>query len=244
MLSIYLKEIRSFFSSLIAYLVIGVFLLFVGLFMWVFKDTSVLDYRFASMHSLFAIAPMILMLIIPALTMRTFADEKQNGTLEFLFTKPVKEYQIVLAKYLASFTLVVVALIPTLIYYYSICQLGLPKGNIDGGAVFGSYLGLIFLSLVFLAIGNFASSITENQISSFILGAFLCFLFYMSFSYLSSMDFFFGKWDNVVEKIGLEYHYQSISRGKIEFRDIFYFISLASFFIWLTMVSLSKRKWS
>lgn len=243
MLSIYLKEIRTFFSSLIAYLVIGVFLLFIGLFMWVFKDTSVLDYRFASMQSLFNIAPLILMLIIPALTMRSFADEKQNGTLEFLFTKPVKEYQIVLAKYFASFTLVIVALIPTLIYFYSITQLGLPKGNIDGGAVMGSYLGLIFLTLVFLAIGNFASSITENQISSFILAAFLCFMFYLSFGYLSSMNVFFGKWDLVVEKIGMEYHYNSISRGKIEFRDIFYFISLASFFVWLTMVSLSKRKW-
>ncbi len=244
MLSIYLKELRSFFSSLIGYLVIGVFLLFVGLFMWVFNDTSILEYRYASMDSLFSIAPLLFMLIIPALTMRTFAEEKQKGTLEFLFTKPLKDYQIVLAKYFASFSLVILALLPTIIYYYSIHQLGFPKGNIDGGAVIGSYLGLCCLALVFIAIGIFASCITSNQISAFILGAFLCFMFFLSFSYLSSLSIFFGRLDHLVEKIGLEYHYQSISRGKIEFRDIFYFLSLASFFIWLSLVAISKRKWS
>lgn len=244
MISIYLKEIRSFFSSLIGYLVIGVFLLFIGLFMWVFTETSVLDYRYASMDSLFSIAPLILLLIIPAVTMRSFAEEKQKGTLELLFTKPIKDWQIIFAKFLAGLTLVLIALLPTIIYYVSIYQLGFPKGNIDGGAVFGSYLGLIFLSIVFLSISIFASSLTQNQISSFILGAFLCFIFYLGFSYASSLPIFFGTTDHIVEKIGMEYHYQSISRGKIEYRDLFYFISLAGFFYWLTLVSLSKRKWA
>lgn len=244
MIQIYLKELRSFFSSLIGYLVIGIFLLFIGLFMWVFNDTSVLVYRYATMQTVFTIAPLLFMLIIPALTMRTFAEEKQKGTIEFLLTKPLTDFQILLGKYLASLSLVLICLLPTIIYYYSIYQLGYPKGNIDGGAVFGSYLGLVFLSMVFTAIGIFSSSISTNQISSFILAAFMCFVFYLAFSYLSSLDIFFGTWDAVVQKIGMEYHYESISRGKIEFRDVFYFLSLTSFILWLCLVSLSKRRWS
>ncbi len=243
MISIYFKEIKSFFSSLIGYLVIAVFLLFIGLFMWVFEDTSILEYKYATMESLFTIAPLLFLLIIPAITMRSFAEENQKGTMEFLLTKPISDVQIILGKYLANLTLVIIALIPTAIYYYSITQLGFPKGNIDGGAVIGSYMGLVFLAMVFLAIGIFSSSLTNNQISAFILSSFTCFLFYLAFSYISTLPIFFGKVDDMIEKIGLEYHYNSISRGKIEWRDIFYFLSMTSFFLWLTTVSLAKRKW-
>ena len=174
MIGIFLKEINTFFSSLIGYIVIGVFLVFLGLMMWVFPDSSLLEYKFATLDQLFSLAPIIFMFLIPAITMRTFAEENQNGTIELLATRPLHDMEIILGKYFASLALVVFALLPTLIYYYTIHQLGAPKGNLDSGAIIGSYIGLVFLSAAFVAIGIFASSLTDNQIVSFLLAVFIC----------------------------------------------------------------------
>jgi len=238
------KELRSFLSSLIAYLVISVFLVMTGLFMWVFKDTSVLEYNYAGLEQLFSIGPLVFTFLIPAITMRSFSEEKQQGTIELLATKPLTDTQIILGKYFANVILVLLAILPTLIYFYSIYQLGAPKGNIDVGAVIGSYIGLSFLAAIFVAIGLFCSSVSNNQIVSFILAAFLCFFMHWAFSYLSNLSIFFGTWDDVVQKIGINHHYNAISKGKISSQDVIYFISVAGAFIWLTHVSLAKRKWA
>lgn len=243
MKSIYLKELRQFFSSLTGYMVLVIFLLITGLFMWVFSNTSVVNYNYASMGQLFTIAPLVLLFLIPAITMQSFADEKQRGTMEFLNTKPLTDFQIVGGKYFACLTLVVFALLPTLIYYYSIYQLGSPKGNLDNGAVIGSYCGLMFLSAVYVAVGVFMSSLTENQIVAFILSAFSCFILYFAFSFLGDLSIFFGSLDDVVKSIGIEYHYDNISKGRIDSRDVIYFISVAGLFIWFTLVSLDRRRW-
>lgn len=242
MLSIYRKEINSFFSSLIGYMVITVFLVMIGLFMWVFSETNILDYNYATLEQLFSIAPLVFLFLIPAITMRSFAEENQKGTIEFLSTKPLTDLQIILGKYFANLTLVVFALLPTLIYYYSVYQLGSPPGNLDSGGILGSYIGLFFLSAVFVAIGMWASSITDNQIVAFILGAFLCFVFHWAFSYLSMLPLFTGSLDAFINKIGINYHYSSISRGVLDSRDIIYFLSMIVIFLLATHTSLSGRK--
>ena len=240
---IFTKEVRSFFSSLVGYLAVCIFLLVIGLFTWVFTETNILDGRYANLDQLFSISPFIFMFLIPAITMRTFAEERQSGTIEFLLTKPIKDIEIVLGKYLASLFLVFVALLPTALYYYSVNQLGNPVGNIDGGAVLGSYIGLFFLAAVFVAIGLFASSLSSNQIVSFIVAVALCFTMYLAFMYLSSLPIFFGKTDSIVKQLGINEHYLSMSKGKIDTRDIVYFITVIGFFVYLTFVTLSKRRW-
>ena len=243
MRSLYIKELSSFFSSLTGYIVLVIFLLITGLFMWVFSSTSVINYNYASMGQLFSIAPLVFLFLIPALTMHSFADEKQKGTMEFLTTKPLTDIQIIGGKYFACITLVILALVPTLIYYFSIYKLGNPPGNLDNGGVIGSYIGLMFLIMVYVAVGIFMSSLTENQIVAFILSAFACFILYFSFSFLSEMPLFFGKWDDFVKALGLEYHYDNISKGRLDSRDVIYFLSVSGFFIWLTIVSLDRRRW-
>ena len=210
--------------------------------MWIFDATSVLNYNYASLSQLFAVGPIVFMFLIPAITMQSFAEEKHNQTLEFLFTKPLKNIDIVLGKYLAALTLILLALLPTLIYYYSICQLGSPKYNIDNGAVLGSYIGLFLLGSIFAAVGLFISSLTSNQIVAFIVSAFLCFTLYWSFDFLSSLPAFYGKWDSMVKNLGIEFHYENISKGRIDTRDVIYFLSLIVLFIWLTIASLKFRK--
>ncbi|MBK8669839.1 MAG: gliding motility-associated ABC transporter permease subunit GldF [Saprospiraceae bacterium] len=242
MFSIFKKEIHAFFSSLIGYLVIGVFLISVGLFMWVFSDTSVLEYNFATMDQLFSIAPLVFLFLIPAITMRSFAEESASGTIEFLYTKPLKNIHIVGGKYLANFLLVIFALIPTLIYYFSIYQLGSPVGNLDSGAIIGSYIGLVFLAGAFVAIGMFASALTDNQIIAFILGAFLCFFFHWAFVYIARMPVFATNLDLFIQKMGINYHYNSISKGLIDTRDLVYFISVISVFIFGTVTIIENRK--
>ncbi len=243
MKSVFIKELVQYFSGVTGYMVMVIFLLILGLFSWVFSGTSILDYNHASLGQMFAIAPMVFMFLIPAITMQSFADEKQKGTLEFLTTKPLTDFQIVGGKYLACLTLVIIAILPTLVYYYSVVQLGSPKGNIDDGAVIGSYIGLICLSAVFVSIGVFMSSLTDNPIVAFILATFLCFFFYWAFDLFSDLPFLFGKLDDAVKYMGIEYHYDNISRGRIDTRDVIYFISLTCVFIWLTLVSLDRRKW-
>lgn len=243
MKNIIFRELNGYFSSLIAYIIIGVFLLFLGLFMWVFQETSVLNYNYATLDQLFTIAPMVFIFLIPAISMRSFAEEYQNGTLELLLTKPISIIQLILGKYFSVVLLVLFALIPTLIYFYSVHQLGSPVGNIDSGAVWGSYLGLFLLSAVFSSIGIFSSSISKNQIVSFVIGAFLCFLFHWGFEYLSQLPIFFGGLDGFVQKLGISYHYDSISRGVLDTRDVIYFISVIFIFIMATKLAIDKKNW-
>lgn len=243
MRSIFLKEINIFFSSIIGYLVIGGFLLIMGLILFVFPDTSLLDSAYATLQQLFEIAPLIFAFLIPAITMRSFAEEQQSGTIEMLVTRPLRDIEIILGKFLACLTLVVFALLPTLLYYYTVYQLGSPPGNIDSGAVAGSYLGLVLLAGAFVSIGVFASSLTSNQITAFILATILCFFFHWGFYFFSTLPVFVGRGDDIVQMIGIDYHYNSISRGLVDTRDLVYFFSLIGLFIMLTLVSLERRKW-
>lgn len=243
MLAIFRKEINAFFSSLTGYIVVAVFLTVMGLIMFVFPDTTLLNYEYATLDQLFGIAPMVFVFLIPAVTMRSFAEEHQSGTIELLATRPLSNLQIVLGKFLSSWTLVGFALLPTLLYCFTVHKLGSPPGNLDSGAIAGSYLGLVLLAGSFTAIGVFASSITNNQIASFVLATFLCFLFHWGFFFLSKLPVFFGKVDDIVQMIGIDYHYASISRGVIDSRDLIYFASVMAVFVNLTITSLERRKW-
>jgi ABC-2 type transport system permease protein len=243
MLAIYRKELSAFLSSLIGFVVLFLFLAFMGTWLWALPDTSILNNNYAGLDGLFDLAPVVFMVLIPAITMRTLAEETQAGTIELLVTRPLSDWQIVMGKFLASLTLVVIALLPTLIYYYSVHNLGQTKGNLDSGGIMGSYLGLICLAAVFCAIGVFASSLTSNQIVSFILAVFLCFIAYQAFDLFSRLPIFFGKTDDFVQKIGVAHHYASISRGVVDTRDLVYFGSAIFLFLSATVLSLSKRKW-
>lgn len=243
MISIFRKEVNLFFSSLIGYIVIGVFLVVLGLFMFVFPDTSLLNYGFASMQQLFEMAPNIFVFLIPAITMRSFAEEQQTGTIELLVTRPISDWEIVVGKYLASVLLVVFALLPTLLYYYTVYQLGDPKGNLDAGAIVGSYVGLLLLAGGFVAVGIFASAITKNQIVAFLLASLLCFLCFWGFDYFSRLPLLVGRGDTIVQMLGMVWHYDSLSRGVIDSRDLLYFLSFIGFFLFITMLLLERRKW-
>ncbi len=242
MLTIFKKEVAGFFSSLIAYISIVVFLLVTGLFVWVFPDTSVLEYGFASLDSFFGVAPWIFLFLIPAITMRSFSEENKTGTIELLVTRPITELQIILGKYFAGLMIVVLAILPTLVYYVTVYQLGSVKGNVDSGAVIGSYIGLIFLAASLVSIGIFASSLSDNQIVAFILAVFISFICYAGFDSFSKLDLF-GKVDNVIATLGINEHYQSMSRGVFDSRDGVYFIGFISFFVLLTRMVLESRKW-
>jgi ABC-2 type transport system permease protein len=214
-----------------------------GLVLWVFPDYSVIDGNYATLDTLFAMAPLIFMFLIPAVTMRSFAEERQSGAIELLVTRPVTDWQIVAGKFLACLVLVLFALLPTVLYYFSIYQLGAPKGNLDSGGILGSYIGLLFLASAFVAIGVFASSLTGNQIVAFVLATFLCFFTYLAFDYLSRLPVFFGKTDDIVQSFGIAYHYNSVSRGVLDTRDLTYFISISALFLAATVLSLGRRKW-
>ena len=243
MKSIFLKEINHFFSSLIGYISLGVYLIISGLFLWVFPDTNILDYGFATLDTLFLMSPWFFMFLIPAITMRSFSDEYKAGTIELLATKPLTDFQIILGKFFAAVVLVAFAILPTLIYYYSVYQLGSTPGNIDTGATWGSYLGLLFLGASFISIGIFSSSLTDNQIVAFIIGVFLCFICYLGFEYISALPIFFGSVDDLVLTLGISAHYESISRGVVDTRDLLYFISLIVVFLLLSKTVLASRKW-
>lgn len=239
---ILVKEFRSFLNSLIAYMVMAVFLTAMGLLTWVFPDTSVLDYGFADMGTLFSLAPYVFIFLIPAITMRSFAEERKSGTLELLLTKPLSDWDIVLGKFLACFCLVIVAILPTLIYYFSIQQLGNPVGNIDTSGVMGSYIGLLLLSAIFCSIGLLASSITPNQIVAFILAAFLCFIIFSGFHSVSSLPALASVAVGV-KQLGILFHYETLSKGLIDSRDVIYFISVTSLMLLFTKTILSARAW-
>lgn len=243
MFALYKKEIRSFLSSLIGYIVIAVFLLVIGLFMWIFPgDNNVLDMGYADLNTLFFIAPWVFMFLIPAITMRMFAEEKRTGTLEIIFTKPIGDLSIVLAKYFAGVTLVLFTLLPTLVYYYTVYVLGSPPGNIDTGGTMGSYIGLLMLAACYVAIGLFASSISSNQIVSFLIAAMFSFFMYAGFASLGEYNLL-GPADHVIKQLGIAEHYDSISRGVLDSRDLVYFIALITVFLLLTKTVLNSRKW-
>ena len=242
MFSIYKKEFYAYLSSLVAYITIGIFLIVLGLFLWVFPDTSILDYGYAGLDGLFNTIPYLFMFLIPAITMRSLAEEKKEGTFELLATKPLTDWDILLGKYLASVTLVLFSLIPTLIYYISIYQLGATVGNIDSGAVIGSYIGLFLLGAAFVAIGVFASSLTKNQIIAFAIAVFLCFFTFSGFDSASQI-LSLQNIDNVLINLGINEHYQSISRGVLDTRDFIYFLSFIAIFLVVTKTLLGGRKW-
>lgn len=242
MFTVFKREISSFLSSLIAYIVIVVFLLVTGLFMWVFPDYSLLDFGYASLDQLFVIGPWLFMFLIPAITMRFFSEEKRTGTIELLFTKPVTDLQIILGKFFAGFALVIFAVLPTVLYAITLWYLADPVGNIDTGGILGSYIGLLLLGAVFVSIGIFASAITDNQIVAFILGLFLCFFMYSAFDSLKLLNLPV-KIQLVLEQLGISSHFYAMGKGVIDTRDLVYFGSVISLFVMLTKTVLESRKW-
>jgi ABC-2 type transport system permease protein len=243
MLTLLKKEIGSFLSSLTGYIVIAVFLLINGLFLWMFRgDFNIFDFGYASLDGLFMIAPFVFLFLIPAITMRLFAEEKRAGTIELILTKPLTDFEIVMAKYMSGLILVLFSLLPTLVYFFSVYHLGLPKGNIDLGGMWGSYIGLLFLAASFVAIGMFASTLTDNQIVSFIIAVFFCGFFYVGFDFIYSFDLF-GNVDLFIKSLGINEHYQSMSRGVLDTRDMLYFLGIISLFILLSRFSIERRKW-
>jgi len=243
MYSLFLKEITSFLTSLIGYVVITVFLLINGLFLWVVPmDFNIMDYGYAGLDGLFMLAPFVFLFLIPAVTMRSFADEQKSGTIELLLTRPITDLQIITAKYLAALVLVIFSLIPTLVYFFSVYHLGLPAGNLDIGGIIGSYIGLLFLGASFVAIGIFASAMTDNQITSFILAVFISGFCYIGFQAIYQLSLF-GSADLFIQSLGINFHYTSLSRGVIDTRDIIYFLSVIALFFMLTRLKLQSRKW-
>lgn len=240
MKSIVFREIKSFFGSPIGYLVIALFLIGNGLFLWVFEgDYNILNTGFADLTPFFTLAPWILIFLIPAVTMRSFSDEKKQGTLELLLTKPISLWEIVNGKFLGAFLLIIMAIIPTFIYVEVIWSLGSPEGNLDLGSTLGSYFGLLFLIGAYSSIGIFTSSVSENQIVSFIIAVFLCFFFYFGFQELASI---LPGFSSFISYFGMQDHYKSMSRGVIDTRDVIYFISIAVLFLSFTVFNLKSIK--
>ena len=243
MWTLYRKELRSFFASLIGYLTIGVFLVLTGLMLWVLKsDFNILDYGYAGMDGLFLIGPFLYLFLIPAITMRSLAEERRTGTIEMLMTRPLSDWTIVWSKFLPAWTLVLISLLPTLVYYFSVYILGDPVGNIDKGSVVGSYIGLLMLGGAFVAIGLFCSSLTSNQIISFILAALLCAVAYLGFESIYNMGIL-GDADLFVKRLGVRHHYESISRGVVDTRDVVYFLCVMALFLMATRLVLQSRQW-
>lgn len=234
------KEWRQFFSSPTGYIALVVFLLLNGLFLFVFPDTSILDFGYASLGSFFNLAPWILLFLVPTITMRSLADEYKAGTFELLKTMPLTPSQIVWGKFFGALIIVITALLPTIIYAVSVQQLSV-TGGIDVGGTIGSYIGLVFLGAVFTAISICASSFTNNTVVAFITGAFVCFLLYNGFDAISKLPVFKAGWDYYIEMLGINFHYRSISRGVIDSRDIIYFVGMMVLFLFITQRNLVKH---
>lgn len=240
MKALLLREIKSFFGSPIGYLVIAIFLLLNGLFLWVFEgDFNILNSGFADLTPFFTLSPWILIFLIPAVTMRSFSDEKKQGTIELLFTKPLSIWEIVNGKFFGAFLLIVIAIIPTLVYVAVVSSLGDSAGNIDMGSTIGSYFGLLFLIAGYTSIGIFTSTLSDNQIVAFIVAVFVCFIFYFGFDGIAS---FAGGLNNLVASLGMDYHFRSMSRGVLDTRDIIYFLSVTILFLSLTVYKLKSMK--
>jgi ABC-2 type transport system permease protein len=243
MYSIYKKEIVSFFSSLTGYIAIIVFLALTGWFMWINPgEFNILDGGYATIDTLFFIAPWVFLFLVPATTMRSFAEERKTGTIELLLTHPVSEMQLVMAKYLAAVTLILLSLLPCLIYFATVYFIGNPVGNIDSGGTWGSFTGLFFLASAYAAIGIFASSLTDSQIVAFIVSTVLCFFMYTGFDGLASMALL-KPVNAFIISLGINEHYKSLSRGVIDIRDIMYFVIVSAAFAGAARLKLQSRKW-
>ena len=241
MKALLVREIKSFFGSPIGYLVIAIFLLLNGLFLWVFEgDFNILNSGFADLSPFFTLAPWILIFLIPAVTMRSFSDEKKQGTIELLFTKPLSLWEIVNGKFFGALILIILALLPTIVYVYIISDFATPQGNIDTGSIIGSYFGLLFLIAGYTAIGIFSSTLSDNQIVAFIIAVLLCFLFYFGFEGVAG---YAGEAYDIVASLGMDSHFRSMSRGVLDTRDIIYFISIAILFLSFTVFKLKSLKW-
>jgi len=236
MFAILKKEIHSFFATPIGYLVIGLFLLANGLFLWVFKgEFNILEYGFADLSGFYFLAPWVFIFLIPAITMKSFAEEKKQGTLELLLTKPISLLQLILGKYFGVLVLVILALLPTLLYVYTVQQLGNPVGNIDLGATVGAYLGLLCIAMVYSAVGIFTSAISSNQIVAFLLAIIICFVLYYGFEGVAEIS------NYPLQNLGIKYHFNTISNGIIDSRNLIYFASVSALFIFFTKLTLSKK---
>jgi ABC-2 type transport system permease protein len=243
MLVLLSKEIRSFFTSLTGYIVIIVFLLANSAFLWLFPgDMNILDTGYATLDSFFSFAPWVFLFLVPAITMRSFAEENKSGTMEFLLTKPITDLQLVLAKYLGSLILVMFALIPCFIYFYTVWVLGNPAGNMDTGGTWGAFIGLFLLAAIYTSTGVFASAMSDNQIVAFIIALFLSFFLYQGFDFIAGIPGLQAL-DTVVLNLGINEHYKSISRGVIDSRDIIYYFVVIALFILFTKTRLQSRKW-
>lgn len=234
------KEWQQFFSSLTGYIALVVFLLLNGLFLFVFPDTSILDFGYATLGSFFNLAPWILLFLVPTITMRSLADEYKAGTFELLKTLPLTSPQIVWGKFFGALMIVVTALLPTVIYAVSVQSLSV-TGGIDIGATAGSYIGLVFLGAVFTSIGICASSYTNNTVVAFIAGAFVCFLLYNGFDALSKLPVFNAGLDYYIQMLGINFHYRSISRGVVDSRDVIYFLGMILLFLFITQRNIRQR---
>lgn len=240
MWSICKKEFRQFFGSLTGLVAIVVFLLMNGLFLFVFPDSSILDYGYASLDKFFELAPWILLFLVPAVTMRSWSDEFKTGTFEILQTRPLTPAQLVTGKYLGAFSIIAIALLPTVIYAFSVQSLAADKG-IDWGGTIGSFIGLFLLAAVFTAIGTWCSSLTSNSVVAFLVSAFMCFLLYTGFNAVSKIPMLQGRADYLLEMLGIDFHYKSISRGVLDSRDLIYFGSIILFFLFITNRKIALR---
>ena len=239
MFAIFQKEIGSFFNSLIAYIVMAAFLTAVGLIVWVFPDSNILDYGYADLGSFFQLAPYVLLFLIPAITMRSIAEEARNGTLELLLTKPLRNSELVLGKFFANWVLVAITLLPTLVYYYSVYKLGNPEGNVDSAAVFGSYIGLLLFCGVLVSMGIWTSSLTDNQIVAIIACVFIAFIWYVGFSALAQLAGV-GIAAELLNWMALDQQYLALGKGLVDSRNIIYLLSLIALFLFLAHIRIEK----
>lgn len=240
MWSICKKELQQFFSNLTGYIAIVLFLLVNGLFLFVLKDSNIFDFGYASLDKFFELAPWIFIFLVPAISMRTFADEFKGGTFEILQTKPLTQWQIIAGKYFSILVIVVFIIVPTFIYIITIKILS-AEGGIDSGGIIGSYIGLFFLAAVFAAIGLCCSSFTANPVVAFLISAFVCLLAYFGFNALSKLSFLEGGLDYYIEMAGIDFHYKSISRGVLDSRDIIYFLSIIFLSLFITVKKIQKK---
>jgi ABC-2 type transport system permease protein len=243
MFAIFRKEISGFFSSLTGYLVIIVFLLVNGLFMWVFPgEWNIFDSGYAGLDTLFFLSPWVFLFLVPAVTMRMFAEENRLGTIELIYSRPISEREIIWGKYLASVSLVLLSLFPCIIYYISVYTLGETPGNMDKGGTMGAFIGLFFLASVYASVGIFASSLTDNQVIAFIIAVLICFFLFMGFDSLAYLPGL-KNLDEFVLRLGIYEHYKSISRGVLDIKDAVYFAAVVAIMNEATRFHLISRKW-
>lgn len=242
MWTVFKKEVQTFFSSLMAYVVIGFYLLVTGTMLWVFPDYSILEFPYASLEPYFSLAPYLLAMLIPAITMRSFAEEVQSGTFELLLTKPITLGKLISGKYLANLFLVLLTILPSLVYYFSLRNLAVSPQSLDHGEILMAYVALFFLGALFTAGGIFSSALTSSQIVAFLLGVMICFVLQFVFPLLSKLPVLFGGIDFILVQLGSEYHYQSLSRGVLDIKDIIYFLSAIALFLMWTSYILNKKR--